>query len=125
MLIRRQDSEKYPGVGAFDREITVQQLTEAVGDDGGTTPTWTTLATVWAHREDVSGEERFRGGQNASPFETWWTLHYREDCDPEQVDVPKLRRVRYLGRNYDVIFARVVGRADVIELGTLASGAAS
>lgn len=125
MLTAIRTGTEYDGSGAFDREVTIQQLSEAVGTDGGTTPTWTTLATVWARKQDVRGGERFSAHQLSAPFDTVWTLHYREDCDPETVDVPKLRRLVFQSRTYDVVFARHLGRRGALEMTTLSKGAVS
>lgn len=107
--------------GSLDREVTLQQLTESKGTSGFPVESWTTLEVEQASRRDLSGEERFRSGQLSAKTHTIWNIHYREDMDPEVVDVPKKRRLSYGGRSYDIIAARQIGRNEQIELTTLVS----
>lgn len=108
-------------VGTLDREVTIQQLTESKGTTGFPVESWTTLEVEQASRRDLTGDERFRSGQLSAKTHTLWTIHYREDMDPERVDVPKKRRLSYAGRSYDIIAAVQIGRNEKIELTTLVS----
>ncbi len=79
------------GAGALDRLIAIEQPTLAGRTDSGQKQTtWTTVARVWANREDLSGEERFVAQQVASHVTTRWTIHHRTDVSPEM-------RIRDLG----------------------------
>jgi len=107
--------------GERDRAVTIQQLTESSGTSGFPVESWTTLATpVWMRRDDLRGNERFDAGQLSSPFDTRWEMPYREDMDPELVDVAKTRRLLYKNRAYDIVNGSQIGRRDGIELMTLA-----
>lgn len=107
--------------GDLDREVVIQQLTESSGSSGFPVESWSTLDTVWMERMAITGSERFRAAQLSAPIEARWQLHYRADMDPDLVDVPKFRRLLYLGRAYDITSAEEIGRQEGIELHTLAS----
>lgn len=108
--------------GQRDKLVTIQQLVEGRGTSGFPTNTWTTLAAgVFMAREDADGSERFDADQLQAVADARWTLLFRDDMDPEAVDVPKQRRLLYRGRTYNIISARALGRRDSIELRTEAS----
>jgi SPP1 family predicted phage head-tail adaptor len=107
--------------GDLDRLVTIQQLTDEIGSSGFPVETWTTLASAWMSKGDVSGRERLRAEQLSAPFDTRWQMHYRADMDPELVDVPKKRRLVYQGRSYDIVAAVQLNRREGVELLTLAS----
>lgn len=105
--------------GERDRVVTLQQLTESVGGSRFPVESWSTLATVYARREDISGRERMVMDQSSAPFDCRWEIPYRTDMDPDEIDVPKKRRLVYKGRSYDIVAAAMIGRYDGIELTTL------
>lgn len=107
-------------VGTMDREVTIQALTDGVGSSGFPVETWVDLCTVWMARLEVRGSERFRAAQLSAPIETRWHMHYLSDMDPNAIDVPKKRRLVYLGRPFDITSASEIGRQVGIELLTLA-----
>lgn len=106
--------------GERDRSVTLREKATAAGSSGFPSETPTTLATVWARKDDLKGSERFGDGQLSAPFTTRWEIGYRADMDPELVDVPKTRDLVYQGRHYDITDASLIGRRDGIELMTLA-----
>jgi SPP1 family predicted phage head-tail adaptor len=112
--------------GERDRAVLVQQRGEDAADSAGEpVETWTTLASnVFMRRIDTDGRERFQASQVSAPYDTRWEMPYRADMDPDLVDVPKLRRLSYKGRYYDIVHAALINRQDGIELSTLASGRA-
>lgn len=109
--------------GEMDREVTLQQLTEAVGSSGFPQSTWAEMSEspVWASRRDVMAGERFKANQLSASQAVAWKIYYREDMDPESVDVPKRRRLVYQGRIYDIVAGALLGFNEGIELMTLAS----
>lgn len=111
--------------GALDRQITLQQVTESTETSGFPTEAWSTLATVFARKQDMSGRERFVAGQMTAPFDTGWVIPYRTDMDPDEIDVPKKRRLVYKGRVFDIVYAQMIGRYEGIALQTLAGGTVS
>ena len=51
-------------------------------------------------------------------------MSYIASMDPELVDVPKLRRLVYQGRTYEIVHAAMIGRREGIEFLTIASSKA-
>lgn len=107
--------------GDLDREVTIQQLTDSSGSSRFPVETWTRLDDVFMARRDTRGYEMLRAGTLSGANQTVWTLQYREDMDPELLDVVKTRRLVANGRGYDITAASVLGRGDGIELVTIAS----
>lgn len=106
--------------GERDKRVTIQQLTTAKAGSGYPKETWTTLSTAYMRILDLRATERFQASQNAPSAETQWEMGYRDDMDPERVDVPTTRRLVYQGRVYDITAASMIGRRDGIELLTIA-----
>ena len=107
--------------GQRDRAVTIQQLTEGLGDNGFPTETWTTLVSpVWMRKRDLRMNERFQADQLGAKIDTEWEMGYRADMDPELVDVARTRRLLYQTRVYDITGASLIGRREGVELSTLA-----
>lgn len=119
----------FPAAGARDRRVTIQQRPAADAADSSGTPTevgeWSTLAHVWAEKDEVGGRERFTAQQMTAPYDVRWKIGYRADMDPETVDVAKVRRVLYKSRVYDIVEAQMIGRREGVELLTLTGGTVS
>lgn len=97
-------------------------------DEGGT-PTeegqWTKLSDPeWMAKSDLGASEAFEASQESAQVDTVWVMAYRSDMDPEEVDVPKLRRLKYRSRYYDITGASMIGNYEGIELQTLARSGA-
>ena len=110
--------------GRRDWQVTIQQRPEADSSHPSGFPVdgaWTTLGCVFMTRDAVSGEEQDRPGQRFAVAATRWEMPYRCDMDPDALDVPKLRRLLYRGRVYDIESAANIGRRQAIELVTRAS----
>ena len=80
------------------------------------------LATEWMAKLATTGGERFIAAQNVGQVQTRWQMRWRDDMDPDSVDVQKSRRLVYHGRTYDITAAIEIGRHDGIELLTRARG---
>jgi len=119
-------SRPHAAAGARDRLVTIQFLTEGQGGSGYPSDTWATLATVWAHKDDISARERFSftANQETAPYDTRWTIPWTAAMDPDTVDVPKARRLIIHGRIHDIVRAVEIGRHDAIDLETQAGGPA-
>lgn len=109
-------------VGQRRRLVTIEQMTESVGDSGRPVETWTPLTQAWMQRLDGSGQEAFHVEGLTSTYDTTWVLPYQADMDPEALNVPKYRRLSYAGRTYDIVSARPVGVNLQIALLTIAKG---
>lgn len=106
--------------GERDKPVTIEQLVETVDASGSPTGTWSTLEQVeWMSRRTLSGTERIAAIQVSAPVDTLWTLAYREDMDPDLLDVPKLRRLRYENRTFNIRFAQTLDYKAGIQLTTV------
>lgn len=81
--------------GRLDREIEIQKKTVARDSYGQPLETWSTLATVWAAKEDDRGREFFAAQQVQAFAPTRFRIRYRSD-------VTAGHRVSYGGQVYDV-----------------------
>lgn len=105
--------------GERDCDVTIQQLTETIVK-GVAKEDWSTLATpVWMRKMGLKATERFTAQQTKGAATTQWEMDYREDMDPDLVDVVKARRLVYRDRVYDITGADLIGRREGIELLTL------
>lgn len=112
--------------GDMDREVTIQRRTESTGASGFPVETWGALASaIWMQRLDVRGQERFDANQITAPQVTTWRMFFREDMDPETVDVAKDRRLLFQGRFYDITAGVRIDDRTGIELTTVRSNVAS
>ena len=110
-------------LGAMDRAVEIQQLTESAGSSGMPVETWATLyPQAWMSKQEMSGRERFAANQLTAPGTARWVMRYAADMDPDLVNVPKTRRLVYGGSTYDIVSASHLGRKDGIELMTLVNG---
>lgn len=113
--------------GQRDCQVTIEGCVDAQGARSGyPTETWRPIyPDVWMSkkaelRSDRSAE-RIEADQVTARLYTTWLMPYRADMDPDRVDVPKLRRLVYLGRTYDIIHGNNEKRGVEIRLTTLAS----
>lgn len=110
--------------GDMTKRITIEQLRAPDGVDPDQYPIddWIPLVTLYAERIDtVAGDETYEpgGAQVQATTTTRFRFHYRADMDPEQIGIPKRRRVVVGTRIYNVIDARQVeGHRRGIELVT-------
>lgn len=110
-----------PDPGSLDLYVTIQQATSSVGASGVPQTTWSTLATVPMMRGSVTGFERFASQlQMAAAQSVVWTMFYRDDMDPDLVNVPAVRRLRWQSTTYDITAARLVASRGAIELTAIA-----
>lgn len=114
----------YPERGKADRRVTIQQraAADAVDASGAPVESWSRLVEMFAEKIVIGGRERYTANQLTAPYDTRWRLNYRADLDRDLVDVPRLRRLIYQSRVYDIVDAQVIGRNEGIELLTLAGG---
>lgn len=109
--------------GRRDRLVTIQQLTEGVdADSGEPTETWTTLvAGMPTSKTDVAGSEQFKANQQSAKFDTEWEMNWRDDMNPDLLDIPKVRRLLFGTRVHDIVRCVEVGRRAGLIVQTLAS----
>ena len=109
--------------GLRDKYVTIQVGTPGVAGSGVPITTWADLGREWMHRREVSGTERLAEAQFQANVDSEWEIPYRADMDPDLVDVPKLRRLSYSGRVYNILRATKLQRheGNGIRLVTLAT----
>jgi len=107
--------------GSLNLEVTIEQLTESVGPSRVPVNAWTFLLTAWMCRETQTGAERFAAAQVSAHATTTWEMPYVAVMDPDLVDVPKKRRLSYMGRSFDIMHAEHVARKARIVLTTVAA----
>ena len=107
-------------IGQRNRRITIEQCVDAIGPTRFPIEDWTPLVTLWAAHTDEAGVETFTAHQTSGTSSDTWTIPYRGDCDPDLVDVVKVRRVRRHDRIHDIVSARALDMNQGIELHTRA-----
>jgi head-tail adaptor len=113
-------AQRPAAVGRRDRMITIEQLHETSAPGSFPLESWTPLVMgLPAAKLEVSSVERTQGGITTAAFETRWHFEYREDCDPDLVDVMKHRRIVFGGRVLNVVGAEHLGRCAGIEFRTI------
>ncbi len=90
--------------GLLDRRITIQQQAITTGATGQPIETWSTLAAnLSARKQDLSGRETNRDGQEVATGTTLFTIRHRGDVSAKN-------RVLLGARIYEVQFVREMGR---------------
>ena len=106
--------------GERNRLITMTPVTQTQDADGYPTETPGQALKFWASKEDVGGRERAAASQESAPYSTRWELSYAAAIDPDLVTVPKRFTLAYQGREYDIVYASMIGQKEGVELLTLA-----
>jgi len=96
--------------GRLDRRLTLQRRTLIENDYGEPVETWTDLATVWAHKIEVRGAERYAASQDIATVDIKYQIRYRRGLTP--VD----RFTDEAGKVFDVIAVLEIGRREGLEL---------
>lgn len=65
--------------GRLRHRITIEQATPTQDDFGQEIIAWSTLATVWAEKRDLSGRELFQAQQVSSQVTTQFRIRHRTD----------------------------------------------
>lgn len=96
--------------GRMDRRVTLQQRTMAAPNDySEKIPSYSTLATVWAEKRDVSGREFFSSNQPHAESSTRFVIRYRSGLTP-------IHRLVHDGVTYDIVHVAEIGRRVGLEL---------
>lgn len=107
--------------GRRDRYVTILTKTE---DNSAGYPVEDFVAISpspreWMSRRDLRADERFSTAQDSAYAETQWVSGYRPDMDPEIVDVPSTKKLRFQNRDYDIIACSLMEGKRGIEYLTL------
>jgi SPP1 family predicted phage head-tail adaptor len=96
--------------GRLDRLALLQQRTLAAPDAyGQKVASYSTLATVWVDRKDITGREFYASAQVHADASTRFTLRYLSG-------LTSVNRVLCEGVIYDVLHVAELGRRDWLEL---------
>lgn len=96
--------------GRLDRRLTLQTRTLATANAyGEKIASYSTLATVWGGKRDVSGREFFSAGQLHAEASTRFEIRYRSD-------LTAINRVVCDGITYDIAHIAEIGRNEGLEL---------
>ncbi len=103
--------------GAREALVTIEGLTESVGDSGYPIESFAPLGpAVWMERISGTslraGDEIFTANQFVPKVVTTWVMPYRPDMDPDAVNVLKERRLVFLGRTHDIVEATLIGHGN-------------
>lgn len=69
--------------GQLRERVTIQSKTTVADGEGGRTPTWSTLATVWAQVEALRMGERLQATALGSALVWRVVMRYRADVTPQ------------------------------------------
>lgn len=95
--------------GNLDRRITIEQATETQNAVGEPIVTWSTFATLWASKRDVTGREPFTSQERYAEVDTIFKIRWIDDLSAKM-------RISYDGRYYDIIRFNELGRKEAIEI---------
>ncbi len=98
--------------GAFNRRITIQAPVDVADGEGGSTRTWTTVVSTWAHIEPWKGAEKWLVGQVYSNMWVKMLIRYRPSTN-----ITPVMRITYGNRIYRIRAVNVPAEAQTtIEL---------
>ena len=98
--------------GNLDRQVELQAKTVKQDNYGEEIETWTKIATIWAGRKDLRGNEFFAAKQLSAEITCKWIVRYRNDITPDA------SRLVYDGKIHDVLAVIELGRREGLELMT-------
>lgn len=101
-----------PSIGLLDRRITLQRPTASQDGAGEMVPTWSTIDTVWARSENVTGSEPFEGEQFNAQRKQNFTIRYRSDLD-------ETCQIVHDGDTYDIQAIMELGRREFLRIETI------
>src|SRR6266487_2497306 len=98
--------------GAFNRRITIQSPVDVADGEGGSTRTWSTVVSTWAHIEPWKGAEKWLVGQVYSNMWVKMLIRYRPSTN-----ITPVMRITYGNRIYRIRAVNVPAEAQTtIEL---------
>lgn len=101
----------------LDRKITIERFTYTTDSGSGEQiKTWSTLATPWASKKDVSDSERVASAEVSAEIGTRFQIRY----DSSWSDLNPKDRVVYDGRTYDISAVKEINRREGLEISAIA-----
>jgi SPP1 family predicted phage head-tail adaptor len=95
--------------GRRDRRITLQRREVVQDAYGQEVETWKDLATTWAERRNMRGNERWVAQQVNAKIECKYFIPYMDGLTP-------LHRLIDRDRVYDIVAVLEIGRCELLEL---------
>ena len=105
-----------PSSGRLTRRVTLQRATVTQNSFNEDVEAWTTLATVWAERRDVSAAEAYRAQEVGAQITTRFKIRYSSDV----ADLNPRDRLIFDGLTYQITGVRESLRNRWIEVDTVA-----
>lgn len=106
-------------IGQRDRYVTIlsRPSEDAVDDSGAPIEgPWSVMGQAWMGKAAATGfdrsAERYTDEQWSARVETVWHMPYQAAMDPDQVDVPKLRRLVFGALTHDIARADLLAFED-------------
>ncbi len=96
-------------IGAMNRRITIERLTETISASGDVTKAWTEIASTWAQLIQQSTTEFFTGYGEAETGSVIFRIRWR-------TGITTADRVTYAGTAYDIKEVKEIGWRDGLEL---------
>lgn len=101
----------------LDRRITLERFTYTTDSGSGEqVKTWSTLATVWAAKRDVSDSERVASAEVSAEIGTRFQIRW----DSSWSSLNPKDRVVYDGLIYDIVGVKELGRREGLEISAIA-----
>ena len=98
--------------GLLDRRVTLLRKTVTRGEANAPEEIWSSLATVWASRRDVTDIERLRADEIGAVLTTRFQIRY----SPTVADLTPADRLSCDGRTYNIEGIRQLGREEGLEI---------
>lgn len=98
--------------GKRDLWITIERLVEVNPGSDFPAEDWKQPFGVWAARDYVSFDERPAGSQELASAVIRWEVAYTPLLDPDLVEVPNKRRIKYKDRIYNIRAAEMRPRSE-------------
>jgi SPP1 family predicted phage head-tail adaptor len=104
------------GSGKMNRRATLQRATVTPGPYNDPVETWSTLATVWVNRRDVSAGESYRAQEVGAEITTRFTIRWSAAV----ADLNPRDRLVFKGLTYNITGVRESMRNRWIEIDCVA-----
>ena len=104
--------------GRLDRRITIQNRSITQSDSGEEVVTWVDVATVWAEKIELRGDERFAAKQYIGHAIKTFKIRWSETVS----ELTVLHKIRFDGRDHDITDVRELNRRQGIEIDCYALG---
>ncbi len=94
----------------YDRLVRIEEMTETRGDAGQPVQTWALKWKIHVRRESQAATERFVAQQRFAETDTLFRCGWSENITPKIN--PRLHRLVYRGRVFDILGVEEVGRRE-------------